>query len=151
MRSSGGAAIVAFFESYRSAFEHGDAQAIAGHFAFPCHVTSAGDPVSLAAVTTRDDWISTVERLLSMYRTIGVASAEVTRLAATELAPRLAHALVSWTLRDGAGNRLYAFEAVYTLARGGGGWRISAVAHNEIPRYREALARLKGAPAKPQT
>jgi hypothetical protein len=35
------------------------------------------------------------------------------------------------------------FDAARTLARIGGALRIAAPAHNEIPRYRECLARLQ--------
>jgi len=33
---------------------------------------------------------------------------------------------------------LYDFEAVYTLAETRSGWRIAAIAHNQIPRSRNA-------------
>ncbi len=36
---------------------------------------------------------------------------------------------------------LYDFEAVYTLAETRIGWRIAAIAHNQIPRLLECIAR----------
>jgi hypothetical protein len=49
---------------------------------------------------------------------------------------------VHWALYDDAGRVLYAFEAAYTLASIDGALRISAIAHNEIPRYRECLSQI---------
>ncbi len=134
--------VSAFFESYRAAFEHFDAPAVAGHFAYPNHVTSDGGEIVLSSITSKQEWIGTIERLLDMYRAIGVSSARVLDLAETALSPRLVHAIVHWELHDAAGQLLYDFEAAYTLAAIDGEWRIAAIAHNEIPRYRACLERL---------
>ena len=134
--------VTAFFASYRAAFEGADATAIVDHFAFPCHVTSEAREVTLTAIASRGEGLRMVEQLLAMYRTIGVHSARPLDLAVSEISPRLAQALVRWGLYDAAGDLLYAFEAAYTLASIEGALRISALAHNEIPRYRECLARL---------
>jgi hypothetical protein len=40
-----------------------------------------------------------------------------------------------------AGEALHDFEAVYTLAETRPGWRIAAIAHNQIPRLLECIAR----------
>jgi len=40
-----------------------------------------------------------------------------------------------------AGEALYDFEAVYTLAETRPGWRIAAIAHTQIPRLLECIAR----------
>jgi hypothetical protein len=132
-----------FFESYRVAFERQDAPAIAEHFAYPSHLTSDAREIDLMAVAAKPDWIGQVERLLAMYRAIGVGSAHVLELASTELSPRLVQAVVHWALHDVSGGRLYDFQAMYTLAMIDDALRITAIAHNEIPRYRECLARLK--------
>lgn len=50
-----------------------------------------------------------------------------------------------WELLDRAGARLYTFAATYTLAKIEGALRIAALAHNEIPSYREYVSgRLAG-------
>jgi hypothetical protein len=134
----------AFFESYRAAFERFDAPAIADHFAYPSHVTSDTGEIVLMAVAGRQDWIAQVERLIGMYRAIKVSSARVLDLVTTELSPRLIQARIHWALHDGAGRDLYDFDAIYTLASINGALRITAISHNEIPRYRACLARLQG-------
>jgi hypothetical protein len=135
--------IRAFFESYRRAFERFDASAIADHFVFPGHITADSKEIGLTSVTDRPAWIGQLDRLLGMYRAIDVASARVVELMITELSPRLFQAIVHWALDDRAGRRLYDFEAAYTLAEVGDALRITAIAHNEIPRYRECVARLR--------
>jgi len=130
-----------FFESYRAAFERLDPAAIADHFAYPAHVTSDGKEIGLIAVRSKREWAAQLERLLEMYRAIGFRSARVHELKVTEMSPRLILANLRWELRDAADGLLYEFQAVYTLADVGAGFRITAIAHDEMPRYREALAR----------
>ena len=132
----------AFFQSYAAAFEHADASAILDHFAFPCHITSEAQEITLTAIASREEGARLVEQLLEMYRNVGVATARVLELGVNEISPRLLVALVHWGLDDEAGARVYAFEAAYTLASIDGVLRISTVAHNEIPQYRAALARI---------
>ncbi len=133
----------AFFESYRIAFERLDVPAIADHFAYPSHITSDAREITLIPIAAKQDWISEIERLLAMYRAIGFGSARVLNLAPTELSPRLVQAMVHWALYDGVGRSLYDFQAMYTLAKINDALRIAAISHNEIPRYRECLARLR--------
>jgi hypothetical protein len=135
-------AVTAFFQSYTAAFAHADASAILDHFAFPCHITSEAHDVTLTAIASREEGARLVGQLLAMYRNAGVATAHVRELGVSEISPRLLLALVHWGLDDAAGARIYAFEAAYTLASIDGGLRISAVAHNEIPQYQAALARI---------
>ena len=92
-------------------------------------------------VSTRDLWLPQIERLVEAYQSIGVRSAEVVKLQVVELTPRLAQAAITWRLVDGAGQQLYGFDAAYTLADPGTGLRITAIAHNETPRLRAAVAR----------
>ena len=135
--------VTGFFESYRIAFERLDASAIADHFAYPSHITSDSGETVLTPVVTKPDWTRQIEQLLAMYRAIGFASARILNLAVTELSPRLVQAVVEWTLQDTTGSLLYSFQAAYTLAKIDDAVRISAIAHNEIPKYRECLARLE--------
>jgi len=81
--------INAFFDSYRTAFEHQDAAAIADHFAYPGHVTSDAGEIALVPITSRQEWIGKAEQLLGMYRAVGVGSARVLDLTVAEISPRL--------------------------------------------------------------
>jgi hypothetical protein len=135
-------AAISFFQSYTAAFEHADASAILDHFAFPCHITSEAQEVTLTAIASREEGSRLVGQLLDMYRNVDVATARVLEVGVSEISPRLLLALVHWGLDDEAGARVYAFEAAYTLASIDGVLRISAIAHNEIPRYRATLARI---------
>ena len=137
------AGVKAFVASYQAAFEQLDAAAISDHFAYPAHVTSdPGEPsdIQLVSVVTRHEWAGQIERLLAMYRVIGVRSAHARPIATVELSPRLVQSAIHWELRDAAGESLYDFEATYTLARIDGAMRITALSHNELPRYRACLA-----------
>ena len=135
--------VSAFFKSYLRAFESFNAAAIADHFAFPCHVTADSGEIGLTAVAERGAWIAQLEKLLAMYRAINVASARIVDLRITTISAQLLLAVVHWDLDEPAGNWLYSFEAAYTLAGDGDALRITAIAHNEIPRYRECVARLR--------
>jgi len=132
----------AFFTTYCTAFIRQDAPAITGHFADLVHVTSdAGDDVSVH-VANMVEWRKTIDRILEMYRAIDVGSVEATGLATDALSSRLVQARLRWALGDRAGRALYEFDAMYTLARHTENFRITAIAHNEIPEYRRCLARL---------
>ena len=144
MRSSKITADVrAFFTSYCTAFIRQDASAIAKLFAYPVHVTSdEGRNVSVQ-IATADEWRTTIDRLLEMYRAIDVGSVEAIGLATDALSPLLVQARLRWALYDKAKQPLYEFDAMYTLARHTETFRITAIAHNEIPQYRNCLARIR--------
>ena len=135
--------ITTFFKSYAQAFGRFDASAIASHFAFPLHVTAESIEIGLTAIPDERRWIEQVEHLLAMYRAIDVTSARMVDVTATEVSPRLFQAIIHWALCDRAGSTLYAFEAAYTLGWSGDRLKITAIAHNEIPRYREYVVRLR--------
>ena len=78
-----------------------------------------------------------------MYHAIGVDTARVLDLTLTEISSRLVQAHVHWALHTAAGERLYDFDAIYTVAQTGGAFHIIAIAHNEMPQYRACYARLK--------
>ena len=132
-----------FFEAYRAAFEAWNAPAIADFFTLPLHITSDARDVSVTVMASRNDWIEQVNRLLGMYRAIGLASARVLELDMVELSPRVLQAVVHWGLHDGAGDSLYDFNAMYTLVTVENRQHIAAIAHNEIPKYQACLSRLK--------
>lgn len=131
----------AFFESYLSAFEAMDADAIAGHFAFPFHMTSEGEPVGLTAVPDAATWRGEIGRLVSFYGDLGVTSAQMVEATSTELSPRVEQAAIHWQLHDAGGADLYDFHAVYTLAEVDGATRVVALAHDELPRALAFMSR----------
>ena len=140
------ATVDAFFESYRAAYESGDASAISAHFAFPLHVTSdsgdhAGGEIVLALIASHDEWVVQIQRLLAAYTTVGVGSARIAGLATHTLSPRLVQAVLRWELDNAHGDELYSFDAAYTLAQIHGSLRITARAHNERPNLQALLAR----------
>jgi hypothetical protein len=133
----------AFFTGYCTAFIRQDAPAIAKHFADVVHVSSdTGDDVSVR-VASASEWSQTIDRLLEMYRAIDVGSVEAIGLATDPLSSRLVQARLRWALSDRARRPLYEFDAMYTLARHTEVFRITAIAHNEIPQYRRCVARLR--------
>ena len=133
--------VAAFIDSYRHAFEALDASRIAEHFAYPLHIAGDGRDVSLATAANLQDWLGSLERLVDLYRSVGVHEARLLGLVETPIAPRLAQVLVHWGLMDLAGEPIYDFHAGYTVAKMGDGLRIVAIAHDEVPRYRAYLAR----------
>ena len=133
----------AFFTSYCTAFIRQDAPAISKLFANLVHITSdAGDDVEVR-VATGAEWRKTIDHLLEMYRAIDFGSAEALALGTDALSSRLVQARIRWALYDRASKPLYEFDAMYTLARHTDIFRITAIAHNEIPQYRSCLARLR--------
>lgn len=135
------AAVDEFFASYRAAFERSDAAAVARHFGYPAHITSDDDDVALASIATEEEWIPQVQRLLGTYARLGVRSAHVVKRAVVDLSPQLHQVLLRWALHDAADEVLYEFDASYTLASVDGDVRITALAHNELPRLRACLTR----------
>lgn len=130
----------AFFTTYVTAYIRQDVPAICKHFADLIHISGdTGERVSVH-VETCDEMKKTVAHLLEMYRAIEFGSAEVLALATDEMSPRLVQARLRWLLRDKAGEPLYEFDAMYTLARHTDLFRITALAHNEIPSYRRCLS-----------
>lgn len=140
--------VTAFFESYRLAFEHLDALAIAEHFVYPSHITSDTGQIVLIPIAAQPVWTAQIEQLLGMYRAIGFSSARVLNLAPTELSPRLVQALVHWALYDSGGRLLYDFQALYTLAKINDTLHISAIAHTEVVHYRACVVRLQSQPTR---
>jgi hypothetical protein len=133
----------AFFTSYCTAFIRQDAPALAKRFADVVHITSdEGRDVSVR-IANAEEWRTTIDRLLEMYRAIDVGSVEAIGLATDALSPLLVQARVRWALYDKAKQPLYEFDAMYTLARHTEMFRITAIAHNEIPQYRDCLARIR--------
>jgi hypothetical protein len=129
-----------FFDTYRETFARYDAAALADLFAFPLQVVSDAEQITPLSIASRDDWVGVLDGLLGGYRTLGVAAGEPLEMDATELTPRLWSTRVKWELRRSDGGAIYQFTAVYTLVGSGGGWRVAAIAHDELPKLGAALA-----------
>jgi hypothetical protein len=130
----------AFFTSYATAYIRQDVPAVCRHFADLIHISGdTGERVSVH-VETIAGMRETVTHLIEMYRAIDFGFAEVLALATDEMSSRLVQARLRWLLRDKADKPLYEFDAMYTLARHSDQFRITALAHNEIPQYRRCLA-----------
>ena len=131
----------AFFTKYCTAYIRQDAAAVCKHYADLVHISSDNGERVTVHVATNAEMLKTISHLLESYRAIGFASAEALAVATDEMSSRLVQARVRWLLRDKAGEPIYEFDAMYTLARHTEIFRITALAHNEIPQYRRALAR----------
>jgi hypothetical protein len=143
MRSSKITADVrAFFTAYCTAYIRQDAPAIVKHFANLVHVSNDDGRLVSVVVQTADEWRSTIDQLLEMYRAIDVGSVEAIGLATDALSPRLVQARLRWALYDRSKRPLYEFDAMYTLARHTEKFRITAIAHNETTQYKDCLKRL---------
>jgi hypothetical protein len=129
-----------FFAGYAADFATYDAATVAEHFAYP--VQSVGDTDADPNVTTagREEWLLVLDRLLGAYRELGVTGARLHSIQVTRLGRGLHVVCVGWTLLRTDKSTVYNFEASYTLVASHGRLRISAIAHNEIPRLRAALA-----------
>jgi hypothetical protein len=130
-----------FLDSYRSAYERGDIDAIVDLFAFPCHVTGDGDPASLEVARSREEWKPIIERIVDAYQKIGVKTATIESVWTDNISPHLAVVRVGWHLKNAEGSTLYEFTSVYTLAEVDDRLRVSAVVHDELPKLRAALRR----------
>jgi hypothetical protein len=133
----------AFFTQYCTAFIRQDAPAIIRHYANLVHVSSDDGRIVSVTLATVDEWRKTIDRMLEMYRAINFGSVEAIGLGVDALSPRLVQTRLRWALTDKAAQPLYEFDAMYTLARHTEKFRITAIAHNEIPEYRKCLARTR--------
>ena len=133
--------IKAFFDSYRAAFERRDAKAIADHFRFPLHVTGDAGEVTVVSIPSVEAWIPQLDRLLGLYAQLDVKTAQMREARTTRFSPRLAQAAIAWALESSAGRTIYEFDATYTFVATGDALKITAIAHNEQLRAREAMAK----------
>lgn len=130
----------AFFTTYCTAFIRQDVPAIVKHFADVVHISGdTGDRITVH-IANRDELRKSMTHLMEMYRAIDFGSAEALALASDALSSRLVQARVRWLLRDKASKPLYEFDSLYTIARHTEIFRITALAHNEMPQYRRCVA-----------
>ena len=132
--------VKAFFQVYCAAFETLDVEAIADCVAYPSHIASDGDEITLIAIANRPECLATMNRVVELHRQLGAPSGHIRDLSITELSPRLAQASLTMEVLDGTLNHLYDFQASYSLAKFADAWRIVAIAHNQIPRLLKCVA-----------
>jgi len=126
--------VLEFLDSYRSAFEAFDTEAIVAHFLFPCHIVGDAEDVSLMPLAKASEGRAGVERVLALHRELGVHSGRILDLDVVELSPRMAGMVLRYEFFDRAGRALYDFQGLYTLVRVDRRYRIAAISHNQIPR-----------------
>lgn len=129
-----------FFQAYCAAFEALDVEAIADCVAYPCHIVSDGDDVTLTAISNRRECLATMNRVVVLHRQLGAPSGRIEGLSILALSQRLAQASLRMDVLAGASHLLYDFQASYSLAKFEGSWRIAAIAHNQIPRLLRCIA-----------
>ena len=138
------AGVQAFLDSYGAAFDRYDADAVAAHFLLPGHVTVDNPQVALVAMTDIAQCRAGTERVLALHREIGAAASRTIQFRVSALSPRLAVLDLRSEFVDGEGRALYDFEGFYTLAKTPDGWRIAAIAHNQMPRLLAARDQSRG-------
>ncbi|MDP9283025.1 MAG: hypothetical protein M3P38_13105 [Chloroflexota bacterium] len=126
----------AFLEAYASAFQRQDKDAVADRYAYPAHVVTHNADVALVPVPSRDAWLVVIERILQMYRAMGVRRAAMVDLRVIDVSPQIAQAHLTWDLRGEGDKPLYEFEATYTLALFNDELKIvQVISENEQPKF----------------
>lgn len=135
--------MVELFQAYAQAFEQRDVAAITALYAFPAHVSSdVGEAVQLMSIPSAEAFAAPLNGVLELYRKVGCKRIRIVDLDVHELSPRLRRVTVQWGLLGLADLPLYDFTTSYVVARVENGWRVvSAVAHDELQRYRQFIGR----------
>jgi hypothetical protein len=126
-------------DQYRTAFKQADLSALVDCFAFPLQVVSVVDGEASSSVASVDEWPAVLERLLGVYKRLGVTDCVPAAVEITEPLDAVAVMRVQWALQRADLEPVYDFIAVYTLALAAGRLRIVALAHDELPKMRKAL------------
>jgi len=125
-----------FLDAYASAFQRLDTEAVADRYSYPAHVVTYNGGVRLLAVPSREVWTAVIERILEMYRAMGVRGAAIRELRVSDVSPQVALARVRWALQGSGDQPLYEFDATYTLALFDGELKIvHVVSENEQPKF----------------
>jgi hypothetical protein len=95
-------------------------------------------------IASESDYFSAIAPLLQAYRQLKVERGKVVDLRTIVLAPSLVVALGDWEVIVSEGGVLYSHQASYTLVRING-WRIAAIALDELPKLHAALHARKSA------
>ncbi len=126
----------AFLQAYASAFQRLDKDAVADRYSYPVHVVTHNGGVRLLAAPSREAWTAVIERILEMYRAMGVRGAVMRDLRVTDVSGQVAQARLVWALQGEGERPLYEFEATYTLALIEGELKIvQVISENEQPKF----------------
>ncbi len=125
---------LAFYDSYRAAFERYDAEAIVDHFTLPSFIVSDASEVAFIAYTTPEGCAAGINQILDLHRKIGVRSGRLLEFSVLELSAAMIVYTLNFAFHDAGGLALYDFRGVYTLAKTASGWRLAAISHNQVPR-----------------
>ena len=118
---------------YFKAYEQFRIDEIIDGFLLPCHLVSDAEEVVLMPLPTKES-CRVVQRVLDWHRGLGVERFSIAKQVIIELSPRISCVDVKVDVEDGAGVKLYDFEALYTFVRSASTWRIAAITYNQIPR-----------------
>jgi hypothetical protein len=130
----------AFLEAYATAFERLDKDAVADRYGYPAHAVTHSGGVGLVAIPSREAWTAVIERILEMYRAMGVRRATMRDLRVTAVSPQVAQARLVWALHGEGDRLLYEFKATYTLALLESQLKIvQVITENEQPKFREVM------------
>jgi len=128
-----------FLEAYASEFQRQDKDAVADRYAYPAHVvTHDGHDggVALVPASSREAWLAVIERILKMYRAMGVRRAAMVDFSVVSVSSQIAQAHLTWDLHGEGDKPLYQFEATYTLALLNDGLKIvQVISENEQPKF----------------
>ena len=128
--------VKAFLEAYASAFQRLEKDAVADRYGYPAHVITYNGGVRLLAVPSREAWTAIIERILEMYKAMGVRRADMRDLRVSDVSPQVAQARLVWVLHGEGDRPLYEFEATYTLALLEGELKIvQVISENEQPKF----------------
>ena len=133
-----------FFANYCRAFEAFDAHALSAFFSYPVIFTRADSMRPQTMIASASDYVSAIAPLFRAYRDLTVENGKVVDLKTIVLAPSLVVAIVDWQVIASDGDVLYSHQASYTLVRIDG-WRIAAIALDELPRLLAARHARKSA------
>ena len=135
----------AFFQTYTAAFEALDVEAIADCVTYPSHIVSDGEEVVLIAMADRQQCLAAMDKVVTLHRKLGAPAGRIHDLSIMELSPRLVQASLRMEVLDKT-SHLYDFQAIYSLAKFSGAWRIVAIAHNQIPRLLSCVSQREAVP-----
>jgi hypothetical protein len=139
----GEAGLTELFTAYQAAFKARDREALAGFFNYPCLFTSdLGSGVRSRSVAEPGEYHPVAAMVGELYNRAGVTGGAPLETRVTRLTDAIVVVDVHWEIRAGEAP-LYDFRAAYTVGRADGGWKICAIAQNEIPKLQAAAARAR--------
>ena len=120
----------AWCASYIDAFMSWDAEAIAGHWAFPALTTQAGRSF---AFKSTDHFAGNTQRLLEFYKAQDVAKVERQVVEVLPMSETSVSLTVSDRMKTADGILIASWEAAYVLQAREGQWKaIAAIADGEV-------------------